>query len=178
MSPTRIEGSPKLEAAIRELRSIIKQEDFITIKFEKDESGQEKILDVSKLIENTIYNDAVQQIGQEVVNQSKTLVRERWPNDEIRWRANVIRHRYGSIAGYLSALLPISQDASAERTQVVFHSARRDQQSQRPSVVTVTGKSEIYLFDESTSVCVYRGELTYVLVRFDNKMHGQQTEDN
>jgi hypothetical protein len=70
MPPTRVEGSPKLGAAIRELRSIIKQEDFMTIKFGKDESGQEKILDVSKLIENTIYNGAVQQIGQEVVNQS------------------------------------------------------------------------------------------------------------
>lgn len=70
MSLTRVEGSPELEAAICELRSIIKQEDFIGIKFEKDEFGHDKVLDVSKLMENDIYNGAVQRVGQEVVNQT------------------------------------------------------------------------------------------------------------
>ncbi|KAG6358166.1 hypothetical protein INS49_014050 [Diaporthe citri] len=151
MSPTLVEGGPKLEAAICEVRSIIKQEDFINIKFEKDEFGHDKNLDVSKLVENDIYNEAVQKVGQEVVNQTKTAVRQRWPNDEIRWRANVIRHRHGSIAGYLSALLPIPNEASA-RPQIVFHSASHDHQAQRPAAVTITeGNSEIYLFDEDTN---------------------------
>lgn len=80
------------------------------------------------------------------------------------------------MAGYLSALLPVVQDALAQRTQIVFHPASHDHESQRPALVTVTeGKVEIYLFDEGTSISVYNGELIYVLVRFDNKMPEQQT---
>lgn len=91
----------------------------------------------------------------------------------------MIRHRHGSIAGYLSALLPIVQEGSAQRAQVVFHSASHDHQAQPPAVLAITkGKSEVYLFDADTSVSVYHGELVYVLVRFDNKMPEQQTGDN
>lgn len=68
--PIRIEVATELENAVRELRSIIKQEDFMKVMFEKDEFGNSKILDVSKLVENEIYNEAIQKVGQGVVDQT------------------------------------------------------------------------------------------------------------
>lgn len=68
MPPICVEGGPKLEAAVFKLRLIIKKEDFISIKFEKDEFGHDKLLDISKLMEDSIYNEAVQRVRQEVVN--------------------------------------------------------------------------------------------------------------